>query len=1052
MANTIDVDLTNTMFGPTFCVVDGVDALMSFLVRGDRERLDRARERFTMAVMAPEGRWDRDARWVAAHLRFLADEMNAGSLWTLLPPETPGVAKQAFTLTGPPVLALWQPQRELLTNITDPNIPAESTESEAGQSALDPSVRRLVLSVPTSSGKTLAAQLLMVSHLATTSTGVCYITPLRSLGREVRRSLGRRLRVIAKEVSREEPDFGLSEEMAMTLNEIGGDSMIRTAADEAEQPDVAVMTPERLAFALHEDPRAVLDRFGLFVFDEAQLIREPSRGFLIESMLAFLHWRTHETNHRIVLLSAAMGNAGELVGWLKVESGAYLLKSEWRGPRRLHAIFSTEIDWQNPTSETVAARGGQAHLTRRLTYPTYGVVRLRPAEHQPVQVRTTAAIGAISFRATANGIRERHREQSHSTPFYKMLSDIAAYVSHAGPVLVIRSTRREAVSMAEAIAARMPDRPSSYHLAELARSRLGSEHQLVSFLRKGVAYHHAGLPAELQEAIEDGIRDDSLRFVVATSTLTEGVNLPVRTVVLAAIPYEGQPHEQQLVGGRLINAMGRAGRATRESEGWIILARPAEPQPADFDLLEPDEADLEVRSRLADESALEALALFEDAVRAGEDAIVAANGVIADFVSYVWFVLAAEEELGRVGNAAEPMSAFAATLAYAQLDVETRQRFEQLINVTHDAYAACSPERRRRWAKVGSSIASARMLDELVEEIVAAVTAMPSADADTLVDPFSALDFLEQLHAFDRILQLREIPRPWVFHETESAQSPLVELRPVELLQHWLRGETLPEMADSLLSGILDRSLRIERLVDAISDFCEHYFSWTVRALLGQANIRLSEPEEGEEHLVCPELPAFIHYGVASPEAVGLLTSGIRSRDLANGISREAAGQQIGAAGLRDWLGRMALPGWRSGLDATPADLLDLLEYCRTPGSNELRRLLADGIVTIPVNLIERPRPHEESFDVEKRESSDHIVEARIDGRTQDHGLPVFVHPIVGLGLPAPLGVFFPDSMEPAAIIPASLHTEAQAILDTGLDIDYFLDGRHLTARLVERQ
>jgi hypothetical protein len=274
----------------------------------------------------------------------------------------------------------------------------------------------------------------------------------------------------------------------------------------------------------------------------------------------------------------------------------------------------------------------------------------------------------------------------------------------------------------------------------------------------------------------------------------------------------------------------------------------------------------------------------------------------------------------------------------------------------------------------------------------------------------------------------------------------------VELLQHWLRGETLPEMADSLLSGILDRSLRIERLVDAISDFCEHYFSWTVRALLGQANIRLSEPEEGEEHLVCPELPAFIHYGVASPEAVGLLTSGIRSRDLANGISREAAGQQIGAAGLRDWLGRMALPGWRSGLDATPADLLDLLEYCRTPGSNELRRLLADGIVTIPVNLIERPRPHEESFDVEKRESSDHIVEARIDGRTQDHGLPVFVHPIVGLGLPAPLGVFFPDSMEPAAIIPASLHTEAQAILDTGLDIDYFLDGRHLTARLVERQ
>lgn len=93
----------------------------------------------------------------------------------------------------PPVLALWPPQRELL--------------SRATQNPLDPMTGRLLLSVPTSAGKTLLAQVMICTHLATHAGDVCHVTPLRSLGREMRQALGSRLRVLRRELGIDVPDF-----------------------------------------------------------------------------------------------------------------------------------------------------------------------------------------------------------------------------------------------------------------------------------------------------------------------------------------------------------------------------------------------------------------------------------------------------------------------------------------------------------------------------------------------------------------------------------------------------------------------------------------------------------------------------------------------------------------------------------------------------------------------------------------------------------------------------------------------------------------------------
>ena len=100
---------------------------------------------------------------------------------------------------------------------------------------------------------------------------------------------------------------------------------------------VIVMTPEKLSFLLHRDAQQVLDAFDLFVFDEVHNIGGGSRGWLLESLITFLHSATAQTHHRLVLRSAAIGNKIHFIHWLELDghdpySNLDNVHEEWRGP------------------------------------------------------------------------------------------------------------------------------------------------------------------------------------------------------------------------------------------------------------------------------------------------------------------------------------------------------------------------------------------------------------------------------------------------------------------------------------------------------------------------------------------------------------------------------------------------------------------------------------------------------------------------------------------------------------------------------------------------
>ena len=94
-------------------------------------------------------------------------------------------------------------------------------------------------------------------------------------------------------------------------------------------------------------------------------------------------------------------------------------------------------------------------------------------------------------------------------------------------------------------------------------------------LERGIAVHHGQLPVRVRRLMTDVIRKGVVQIVTATSTLTEGVNLPFDVIlvpsILRTISTEDGPISAPMSVSEFRNLAGRAGRPGSKNEGLTLV-------------------------------------------------------------------------------------------------------------------------------------------------------------------------------------------------------------------------------------------------------------------------------------------------------------------------------------------------------------------------------------------------------------------------------------------------------------------------------------------------
>lgn len=196
-----------------------------------------------------------------------------------------------------------------------------------GASHLVDSDQSVIVTAPTGAGKTVIGMMAVLRAILSKGKKAAWLVPQRSLTAELDRELdewrGQGLKVVA-----------LSGETA-------------TDTEKTRDADLWVATTEKFeALCRSSSMRETIEQIDTIVVDEIHLLGDPSRGAVLETLLARVG--AERLPVRIVGLSATAANAASVANWL----GATLVPIAWRPTRQTSQVLMVPADSANADSRT----------------------------------------------------------------------------------------------------------------------------------------------------------------------------------------------------------------------------------------------------------------------------------------------------------------------------------------------------------------------------------------------------------------------------------------------------------------------------------------------------------------------------------------------------------------------------------------------------------------------------------------------------------------------------------------------------------------------------
>lgn len=402
------------------------------------------------------------------------------------------------------------------------------------------------LQMPTGAGKTTLCETLLYLHLKSTPENLAVmLVPYRSLASELRGTLVRRLN-----------SYGIASRCAYGGTVPTGDE-IHGLAD----TQVVIATPEALSGLLGADPDFAR-RITLVICDEGHLLDGGGRGIGLELLLARLRARQAGPT-RFVFMSAIVPNIEEINTWLG-GTNQTVIRSTYRPAIAEFAVLNL-------------IGSGAGMVTNLEMHP-------HEAQERQFSIEHFLDRSDFSYLNPATG-----RQKTYGFSSIKTQAIAAARkVLPMGATAIFAANKRGAqgaIGIAESLVEqlqvelRIPKPIDFARLDALIKSiaylevEYGANWIGTRCVQNGAVLHHGDIPQETREVLEGLIRNLDVKLVICTSTLAEGVNLPIRTLVLYSVQRRGSGGQMQNMLARDIkNLVGRAGRAGSNTKGLVICA------------------------------------------------------------------------------------------------------------------------------------------------------------------------------------------------------------------------------------------------------------------------------------------------------------------------------------------------------------------------------------------------------------------------------------------------------------------------------------------------
>ncbi len=498
-------------------IAKALNSYVKYYHTGDDELLEGAKRNLKNLQEIAEIRGEPDIWWVIRLLLLILDGFTQSSLWKVLSnyfnPQDNLPLKYIQSLvykTNGSITELFVTQRNSLPKVLD-------NEQEGS-----------IVSIPTSSGKTRIGEIAILNCISNNPNAkVLFVAPFRSLAYEIENSLDE-----------------IFNNLDISISHLYGGSLFSKLDEKIiDESSVIVATPEK-AKALLRSNSEILASLKLVIVDEGHLFGADKRLIVNEMFYEELKYHVKGNNGKFLLLSAVLPNAEELSDWL-TNSPNNVYKENWRPSDERMGIMewngkSVDLNWRSTDTE------------RNSFNPNFIIQEKLP--------------------------RKPRQRKPHYFPENKnqAVAATAYKLRNFGPVLIFVGIKKSVFTLAREYEKCITTEDSVFKFKNQSNWRAfelactesyGADSEWLKFAKMGIFCHNADLLADVRLPLERLMRSEKPKVIIATSTLGQGVNLGVSTVIFSTLYQAGN-----LITKRdFWNIAGRAGRAFVDHEGKILV-------------------------------------------------------------------------------------------------------------------------------------------------------------------------------------------------------------------------------------------------------------------------------------------------------------------------------------------------------------------------------------------------------------------------------------------------------------------------------------------------